>query len=138
DVVLLAVGDEEVGNEGVKALAKSWDEIGCSHLLNEGGVEIRGALVDGLTTFTVAFTEKGALWLRMHAHGEPGHGSTPLPDSAPARLTRALQALSERKVKPHYHPQIYTLLAAVGERAGGLKGAVMQRPALVRSLASGV
>ncbi|MCB9663294.1 MAG: M20/M25/M40 family metallo-hydrolase [Alphaproteobacteria bacterium] len=138
DVVLLAVGDEEVDNLGVRFLADHhWDDIGCSHVLNEGGVGVEGALVDGLTTFAVAFTEKGSFWLRMHVDGPPGHGSTPMPDSAPAKLVQALDRIRARKPKPTFHPEVYTLLGAIGERAGGLTGAVLRSPTLVRSLAVG-
>ncbi len=137
DVVLLAVGDEEVDNAGVKALAETWSDIGCSHLLNEGGMGVTGALVDDLTTFAVSFTEKGALWLKMWARGEPGHGSTPLDDAAPLRLVRALDALSARKVKPTWHPETFKLLRAIGERAGGITGAVLKSPSLTKSLAAG-
>ncbi|MFZ4532737.1 MAG: ABC transporter permease subunit, partial [Alsobacter sp.] len=42
DVVLLAVADEEVDNLGTRLLIdKHWARIGCSHLLNEGGIGIR-------------------------------------------------------------------------------------------------
>jgi len=83
DVVLLAVGDEEVDNAGMRFLAaQHWAQIGCSHAINEGGMGVRDALFEGLDLFTVSFTEKGALWVRMVASGEPGHGSTPMPDSA--------------------------------------------------------
>lgn len=138
DVILLAVGDEEVDNAGVKHLAEHhWDDIACSQLLNEGGMGVRGALVDGLTTFAVSFTEKGALWVRMIAEGEPGHGSTPMADAAPARLQQALAALAKRKEKPRFHPEVFTLLKAIGERAGGITGAVLRSPSLTKSLAVG-
>ncbi len=47
DVVLLAVADEEVDGIGMQALVAQWDRIGCSHLLNEGGLGLDGALFDG-------------------------------------------------------------------------------------------
>lgn len=137
DVVLLAVGDEEVDNLGVKALAERWEEIGCSQLLNEGGLGIRDALVEGVDTFTVSFTEKGSLWLKVWAEGEPGHGSTPLPDSAPVRLMQALDRLRTWDPEPEWRPELHMLLSAVGEKAGGLTGAVLRSPSLTRSLAAG-
>lgn len=137
DVVILAVGDEEVDNNGVKFLAEHhWDDIGCSHLLNEGGFGIRGGLVDDLTTFAISFTEKGALWIKMWAEGEPGHGSTPLPDAAPKRLMAALEAIQGRKVTADYHPELFKLLRSIGQHTGGVKGAVLRSPTLTRSLAT--
>ena len=138
DVVLLAVGDEEVDNLGVRDLAQHhWADIGCSHVLNEGGMGVRGALVEDLSTFAVSFTEKGSLWLNMWAEGTPGHGSTPLDDSAPMRLMQALERLADRKVEASYHEHLYDLLRAIGERIGGIKGAVLRSPSLTRSLATG-
>ena len=41
DIVLLAVADEEVGNAGALYVAREhWDEIGCSHMINEGGIGV--------------------------------------------------------------------------------------------------
>lgn len=137
DVVLLAVGDEEVDNLGVKALAARWDSIGCSQLLNEGGIGVRDALVDGVDVFTVSYAEKGSLWLKVWAHGEPGHGSTPLPDSAPVRLMQALDRLRTWEAEPRWTPELHALLADVGRQAGGLTGAVLRSPSLTRSLAGG-
>lgn len=137
DVVLLAVADEEVDNGGARALAERWDEIGCSQVINEGGMGIRDALVDGVTTFGVSYVEKGALWLRLHASGEPGHGSTPLDDTAPLRLLAALDAIRAREGRARISPELHTLLGEVGARAGGLTGAVLQSPGLTRALAVG-
>ena len=38
--------------------------------------------------------EKTTYWLHVVAHGRPGHGSRPNPDSAPNRLVRALDRIS--------------------------------------------
>lgn len=138
DVILLAVGDEEVDNQGAKHLvANHWDDIGCSHLLNEGGMGIRGALFDDLTTIAISYTEKGALWLRMVADGEPGHGSTPMDDTAPVRLMAALDAIRERKPEARIADELYDLLHAVGERVGGIEGAVLRSRSLTNALAVG-
>lgn len=138
DVILLAVGDEEVDNLGAKDLAEHhWQDIGCSQLLNEGGLGVRGALFDDLTTFAVSFTEKGALWVRLVATGAPGHGSTPLPDSAPMRLTMALERLRARELEATIHPELQRLLAEIGGKVGGLTGAVLKSPSLTKALAGG-
>lgn len=138
DVILLAVGDEEVDNLGVKDLAANhWADIGCSHVLNEGGMGVRGALFDDLTTIAISYTEKGALWLKMIAEGEPGHGSTPLDDSAPVRLMAALKAVQARKAEPKLSDELYSLLQAIGERVGGIEGAVLKSKGLTNALAVG-
>lgn len=137
DVILLAVADEEVDNLGVKHLAeKRWAELRCGHVFNEGGLGLVDPIVEDLPVFAVSFTEKGALWLKLVATGEPGHGSTPLPDSAPARLMDALERLRRYNPKPTIHPELSVLLQRVGQRAGGLTGAVLRSPGLTRTLAA--
>ncbi len=137
DVVLLVVGDEEVDNLGAQAVAERWADIGCSQLLNEGGIGVQGALVDGVDTFAVSYTEKGSLWLKMWAEGPPGHGSTPLPDSAPVRLMQALDRIRTWEDEPQWRPEMHMLLRAIGEKAGGVTGLVLKSPGLTRSLAAG-
>lgn len=136
DLILLGVGDEEVDGAGAKYLIEHhWEDIGCSHLINEGGLGVRDALVDGVTTFGISYTEKGALWVKMIASGEPGHGSTPTGEEATVRLMRALQRLERRKPRPKIPEGVYSLLHAVGEQAKGVTGGVLKRPGLVRLLA---
>ena len=138
DVVLVAVADEEVDNRGMRDMVQNhWDKLGCSQLVNEGGMGVRGAMAVDQTVFAISIAEKGLLWLKMTAHGKSGHGSTPFPGRAPERLLKALQKLREAAVEPTVHPALYATLAEVGAQTGGLSGYVMQRPALVRNLAMG-
>jgi acetylornithine deacetylase/succinyl-diaminopimelate desuccinylase-like protein len=135
EVVLLAVSDEEGENAGARRLAARWSELGCAHVLNEGGMGVRGAVVDDLTTFGVSTTEKGHLWAKLVAHGPPGHGSTPRPDDAPARLMDALARLQRFQPAVRVQPQLTELLADVGRHAGGLTGAVLRSEGATRVLA---
>lgn len=138
DVVLLAVADEEVDNLGTRLLIdKHWARIGCSHLLNEGGIGIRDVVYPGQTVFGVSVAEKGLLWVKMTAHGKAGHGSTQLPGRAPDRLLRALDQLRAREMVAEVHPSLYESLAAAGRQGGGATGYVLQRPWLVDKLAVG-
>ncbi len=132
DVVLLAVADEEVDNFGAREIAeKHWDKVGCSHLVNEGGLGIRDLFIEGQTIFAISVAEKGLLWLRMVARGEAGHGSTPIPGRAPDRLIRALGKLAARQDDPYVTPALYQMLAEAGDHAGGIEGFVLKRPSLV-------
>jgi acetylornithine deacetylase/succinyl-diaminopimelate desuccinylase-like protein len=138
DVVLIAVADEEVDNQGMLHVVEAlWDELRCGHVLNEGAYGVRDALVDGQTVHAVSVGEKGVLWLEVVARGEPGHGSTPLPDTAIERLRRAMDAIEARSPRPEWHPMMMELLGRVGTHAGGLTGFVLARPGLVRSVARG-
>jgi len=95
DVIFLATADEEAGGlKGAGWFAKNHPELiaNAEFLFNEGGNNIVDpggrALAIG-----VGPSEKAPAWLRLTATGEPGHGSTPRPDSSINRLLRALNRL---------------------------------------------
>jgi acetylornithine deacetylase/succinyl-diaminopimelate desuccinylase-like protein len=137
-VILLAVAAEESDSGGVQFIVdKHWGKIGCSHSVNEGGLGIHDLLIEGQTVYAISVAEKGVLWLKMTAHGEAGHGSTPVPGRAPERLLRAIDRLMKRDPDPIVHPSMYELAARVGEASGGVKGFVLRRPVLVRKLVMG-
>ncbi|MBW1881031.1 MAG: M20/M25/M40 family metallo-hydrolase, partial [Deltaproteobacteria bacterium] len=138
DVVLVAVADEEIDNLGMLQLVEEhWDRVGCSHLINEGGLGAQDAVFDGQTLHSISVAEKGVLWVRMVASGEAGHGSTPRSGEAPDRLLEAMEAIARRKPKPRFDPALYELLAAAGRHHGGFTGFVMRSRFLVRLLAKG-
>jgi acetylornithine deacetylase/succinyl-diaminopimelate desuccinylase-like protein len=60
-------------------------------LINEGGENL---LENGKVKFIgIDVGEKTTYWLHVVAHGRPGHGSRPNPDSATNRLVRALDRI---------------------------------------------
>ncbi len=122
DVVLLAVADEEVDGIGMQALVAQWERIGCSHLINEGGLGLDGALFDGQVLHAVSVAEKGIAWLKVTATGMPGHGSVPDPAvEAPARLLAAMGAVDRRyHAKPQIDPAMRELLRNAGRERGGI------------------
>jgi len=90
DVIFLAVSDEEAGNTGTDwFIANKRDLLGnAEFLINEGGENL---LENGKVKYVgVDVGEKTTFWLRLTAHGRPGHGSRPIEDSAPNRLVHAL------------------------------------------------
>ena len=136
DVILLAVADEEVDNQGMRfVIAKHWPRIACSHVVNEGGMGIRDALQKDQTIYAISVAEKGLLWLRMIARGKAGHGSTPLPGRAPDRLLDALARIRGRHPEAEWQDSTRETLAAAGHDLGGVTGFVLQRPALQTWLA---
>lgn len=138
DVVLLAVADEEVDNQGMKhVVARHWKEIGCSHLINEGSIGVKDLLTKGQSVFAISVAEKSVLWVKMTVRGRGGHGSTPVPGSTPERLLEALRKIMARKPKPTIDPALTELLARAGEQQGGFSGFVLKRPALVRVFVRG-
>ncbi len=137
-VFLLALADEENGGSGMRFVAEErWGDIGCSHVLNEGGIGIKDLFVPGQTAYAISVGEKGAFWIKMTAHGDAGHGSTPTPGRAPDRLLRALGRIRARPIEPVIPPSLYDLAARAGDDAGGLTGFVLERPVLIRAFALG-
>jgi acetylornithine deacetylase/succinyl-diaminopimelate desuccinylase-like protein len=93
DVIFLAVADEEAGGTGTDwFIAHEKDLLeNAEFMINEGGENL---LENGKVKYVgVDVGEKTAYWLHVAAHGKPGHGSKPNPDSAPNRLVRALNKL---------------------------------------------
>jgi len=138
DVILIAVADEEVHNGGMHLLVDTlWKDLDCGVLINEGGVGLKGLLFEKQTVYPITVAEKGTLWLKLVAQGEAGHGSTPVPTRAPARLARAVAKLFARDPRPRIHPALYELLARAGANGGGLTGLILQSRALVDAFATG-
>jgi len=93
DVIFLAVADEEMEGSGTDwFIAHQSDLLGnAEYLINEGGENL---LEDAKVKYVgVDVGEKTVYWLHVVAHGRPGHGSRPNPDSAPNRLVRALDRI---------------------------------------------
>ena len=134
DVVLLAVADEEVNNQGAMHMVSQWDRVGCSHLINEGGLGLRDIVVEGQNIYGISNAEKGVFWAQVVAHGEPGHGSVPLPDTSVARLHHAVDDLYKRKQKPEVPDSLMLTLDRAGRQTGGAIGWVLTKPRLVNLL----
>ena len=93
DVIFLAVADEEAAGTGTDWFIANQRGLlrDAEFLINEGGENL---LQNGKVRYVgVDVGEKTPLWLHITAHGRPGHGSRPIPDSAPNRLIRALHRL---------------------------------------------
>jgi len=132
DIVLVAVADEEVDNKGIHTVIERWDEIGCSHALNEGGIGVKDILFEGLHLWPVSVGEKGVLWVRVTAHGHPGHGSTPRPEEAPQILLEALDPLRQWDPELAWHPAMVELFRNVGETRSGVERFILTHPAVMR------
>ena len=104
DVILLATSDEEVDGIGTDWMIANKRDLleSAEYLITEGGDNL---LKDGhVESVGVDVAEKSPFWLKLTAHGTPGHASIPLTDSAPNRLVRALYRVinyqTELKVLP--------------------------------------
>ena len=93
DVIFLAVADEEANGTGTDWFIKNQRELlgDAEYLINEGGENL---LEDGQVKYvSVDVGEKTSYWMRVVAHGQAGHGSRPIAESAPNRLVRALNRI---------------------------------------------
>ena len=93
DVIFLAVSDEEAEGTGTDWFINHQRDLlgNAEFLINEGGENL---LQNGKVQYVgVDVGEKTTYWLHVVAHGRPGHGSRPIPDSAPNRLVRALDRI---------------------------------------------
>ncbi|MEZ4501314.1 MAG: M20/M25/M40 family metallo-hydrolase [Dehalococcoidia bacterium] len=97
DLTFIAVADEEAGSAfGVEYLATDHPEVlDCEYVINEGGGGSTEVFGVERPTFNIGVAEKGPFWLKLTAHGRPGHGSVPHDDNAADRLVRALQRIQD-------------------------------------------
>ena len=120
DIILLAEADEEGGDYGTGWLAKeAWPKIDAGVSLNEGG----WVFEDGRGTprlMSVTTIDKNSLSVTLKTRGNSTHSSRPLPDSALAHLTRALNRI-ERYEPATPRPQAVTrrYLRTWANRFGG-------------------
>jgi acetylornithine deacetylase/succinyl-diaminopimelate desuccinylase-like protein len=106
DVIFLAVADEEAAGTGTDWFIANQRGLlrDAEFLINEGGENL---LQNGKVRYVgVDVGEKTPLWLHITAHGRPGHGSRPIPESAPNRLVRALNRLIQYQPPLHVLPVV--------------------------------
>jgi acetylornithine deacetylase/succinyl-diaminopimelate desuccinylase-like protein len=87
------VSDEEADGSGSDWMIDNHRDLleNAEFLINEGGENLQE---DGKVRYIgVDVGEKIPYWLHIVAHGRSGHGSRPIPDSAPNRLIRALDRI---------------------------------------------
>jgi acetylornithine deacetylase/succinyl-diaminopimelate desuccinylase-like protein len=101
DVVLAATADEEVGGtSGMGWLVRNHTELlKCEYAINEGGGF--GLTLGGKRLYVCQTGEKGVCWMRLTAHGHPGHGSIPHADNAVCKLSAALSRLGKARLPQH-------------------------------------
>ncbi len=115
DVILLATGDEEVDDRGTDWMIENQRDLlgNAEYLITEGG---ENPLEGGHVKYIgVDVAEKAPFWLRVTAHGRPGHGSRPIPDSAPNRLVRALARIINYQTELKILPVAQQFLSAMAQ-----------------------
>ena len=120
DVIFAATADEEIG--GVNGFGVAWlvkqhaellrAEFGLSEV---GGYNIEFA---GRRVYLVQVAEKGTCWLKVRAHGRPGHGSIPHTDNAVLHLARQLTRLAADGLPYHLTESAAGFLDAASRASG--------------------
>ncbi len=119
DVILLATPDEETGGAlGAGILAREHRELlgGAAYLLTEGAGILPGESDDD-DVWGVAFTEKTPCWVKLTAHGVPGHGSTASDASSVDRLVRALARVQGMPHELHVTPEVAQMFSSMAPLA---------------------
>ncbi len=141
DLIFLATSDEEVGGTGSVWMVENHPELvrNAEFLITEGGSNLitRG---QG-TIYGVGVGEKAPFWLRLTASGRGGHGSIPIPDSAPDRLVKALSRVVDWQPPIRLLPSVERYFAAIARlqpepRASQFRNIrkALQDPAFARSV----
>ena len=112
DVIVLATADEETGGAaGAGWLVHHRRELlgNAEYLLTEGDhIHLRG----GRKIVQVSVAEKTPCWVKLVAHGESGHGSTPPRFTAVTRLIRALNKIRRYRTPISLVPAVESYFAA--------------------------
>lgn len=115
DIIFLAVADEEKGGAyGTQWLIENhWPEIEAEYIWDEGGFGLQD-FFGPTPVFTVAVAEKKELWLKLIAHGEPGHSGMPHDDNAANILLHALGRVLALNSKYELNPVTKTMFHEIG------------------------
>jgi acetylornithine deacetylase/succinyl-diaminopimelate desuccinylase-like protein len=124
DVIFAGTADEEMGGDGIRFLAEEHpDLIRAEYALNEfGGVT---QWIGGVPVYPIQVAEKGICWLRVRAHGQPGHASIPHADNAVVRLARAIRRLDRRGLPHHLTAPVRDFAREVSRGQPGLARLLM-------------
>jgi len=119
DLILAAVADEEAGYQfGSKFMVDHYPAL----LAAEYGITEAGAMtlyVGRTHLYPIKISEKGICWLKMQAHGQPGHGSLQQPENAIFRLAAALHRIQRSRHLPiHLTPPFLAMMEAAGAQLG--------------------
>ncbi|BBH71240.1 peptidase M20 [Actinoplanes sp. OR16] len=117
DIVLAYTADEEAGMEyGSQWLVRNHaaEFEGVTEAIGEvGGYSY--TVNDDLRLYLVQTAEKGLDWLRLHAHGRPGHGSFIHDDNAVTALAEAVARVGRHRFPTVVTPTVRQFLEQVSE-----------------------
>jgi len=126
DVIVAATADEEKGGEaGAGWLVRNYPEkIQADYVINEGGG--LALPINGKNIYTIQTVEKGILWFKVKAKGQPGHGSVPgAADNAILRMNKVVEKLGNFRAKITVVPTVKHFLSEVAKESETVQQALM-------------
>ncbi|MCS6773204.1 MAG: M20/M25/M40 family metallo-hydrolase [Anaerolineae bacterium] len=126
DLILAATADEESdANQGIGVLAeKHPDLLQAEYALSEfGGFS---AHINGKRFYPIQAAEKGNVWMRIIAHGQPGHASIPTPENAVVKLASALAKLAHARFPARVTQTAHAYLSTLADNIGGKQGVALR------------
>lgn len=133
DIIFAAVADEEAGcAEGSGFLVDHHPEkVRAEYALGEGGGF--STTFGGRRFYPIMAAEKGTVWVKVVAEGQPGHGSMPIERSAVQKLARAVDRLASVRLPAHVSEPAGRFVRGLAEHAP-TSAAVVLRLLLVERL----
>ena len=125
DLVLAFTADEEdTASYGARWLADQHPGLfeGCTEAIGESGGFAFHAR-PGVRLYPIAAGERGTAWLKLTAHGTPGHGSRPRADNAVTRISEAIARISGYEWPVRLTPIVRAALEAIEVAVGAGTGA---------------
>lgn len=119
DVIFLATPDEETGGRfGSGLVVRDHRELldNAAYLLTEGG-SILPREDEQPAVWGISVTEKTPCWIGLRTRGVPGHGATPIGETAPERLVRALARLQSLDMPVRVVPPVARMFDAMAALA---------------------
>ena len=113
DIVFVGTADEEAGGVlGAGYLLDKHPELfrGVDVVLNEGG-GIRAGEDGRARLYSVGVAEKVPLWLKLTAHGAPGHAASPGSSQAVLKLVAALHRIANYQTPIKVVPEVQKFYA---------------------------
>lgn len=130
DIIFAMTADEETDdNQGIGPLTDKYpDLLRAEYALSEfGGFSMYiGSGSYARCFYPIQTAEKGTAWMRMIAHGRPGHASVPHDDNAVVHLSRAVDKLGRAKLPMHMTATVQHFIGGLADGLGGAMGAAIR------------
>jgi acetylornithine deacetylase/succinyl-diaminopimelate desuccinylase-like protein len=81
--------------------------------------------LDGKKIYPIMCAEKGTCWIKIRAHGQPGHGSVPHADHAVMHLVHAIDRLMAHSLPLHMTATASTYVQRLARSVGGTNGMLL-------------